>query len=213
MQFPGRFLEHLIPDQMERLSVSFLVDELRRVPGGCACNIAYGLAVLGERPLIFATSGPDAAEYRARMAREGVDVSGWKIEKDVFTASFFVSTDRDQNQVASFYTGAMARARDLSIASLDAKSIALVVVSPNDPDAMRRYARECRERAIPFLFDPSQQVARMSGRELAEGLSGAQILIVNDYESQILAQTTGLHPTALPTPTPLLLPTHHHHRS
>jgi adenosine kinase len=208
MQFPGRFLEHLIPDQMERLSVSFLVDELRRVPGGCACNIAYGLALLGERPLIFATSGPDAAEYRARMAREGVDVSGWKIEKDVFTASFFVSSDRDQNQVASFYTGAMARARNLSIASLDAKSIALVVVSPNDPDAMRRYARECRDGGIPFLFDPSQQVARMSGTELAEGLSGAQILIVNDYESQILAQKTGLEPEALEERVPVLVVTH-----
>jgi len=208
MQFPGRFLEHLIPDQMERLSVSFLVDDLRRVPGGCACNIAYGLALLGERPLIFATSGPDAADYRARMAREGVDVSGWKIEKDVFTASFFVSTDRDQNQVASFYTGAMARARHLSIKSLDAAAIALVVISPNDPEAMLRYARECRQKKIPFLFDPSQQVARMSGSELADGLAGAWILIVNDYESQILAQKTGLEPEALEERVPILVVTH-----
>ena len=139
MQFPGRFLEHLIPDQMSRLSVSFLVDELRRVPGGCACNIAYGLALLGERPLLFATAGPDAAGYRDALAGEGIDVSGMKIEDDVFTASFFVSTDRDQNQVASFYTGAMARARNLSIRSLDPNAISLVVISPNDPEAMMRY--------------------------------------------------------------------------
>jgi adenosine kinase len=208
MQFPGRFLEHLIPDQMSRLSVSFLVDELRRVPGGCACNIAYGLALLGECPLIFATAGSDAAEYRARMEREGIDVSGWKTEKDLFTASFFVSTDRDQNQVASFYTGAMARARTLSLFSLDPRTIALAVISPNDPEAMKKYARECREKKIPFLFDPSQQVARMSGDDLAEGLAGARILILNDYESQILRQKTGLTSEELEARVPVLVVTH-----
>src|SRR5512143_1480797 len=106
MTFPGRFVEHLIPDRLSRLSVSFLVDEMRRVPGGCAANIAYGLALLGENPLLFATAGHDAREYRDRLAADGVDVSGLRLCEDVFTASFFVSTDRDQNQLASFYTGA-----------------------------------------------------------------------------------------------------------
>ena len=115
MRFPGRFVEHLIPDRMERLSVSFLVDEMRRVPGGCGANIAYGLALLGEKPLLLATAGRDAADYRDWLGRHGVDVSGLRIHEDVFTASFFVSTDRDQNQLASFYTGAMARARDLPL--------------------------------------------------------------------------------------------------
>ncbi len=208
MTFPGQFVEHLIPDQMSRLSVSFLVDEMRRVPGGCAPNIAWSLALLGERPLLFATAGSDAAEYRDRLARGGVDVSGLRIHEDVFTASFFVSTDRDQNQIASFYTGAMARARDLSLDALDPESIALVILSPNDPAAMARYAEECRRAAIPFLYDPSQQVARLSGGDLLEGLAGAAILIVNDYEFGILTQKTGLSREDLEEQVPVVVITH-----
>lgn len=192
MRFPGRFVEHLIPDHLSRLSVSFLVDDMRRVPGGCAPNIAYGLALLGDRPLLLASAGHDAQEYREHLAREGVDVSGLALHEDLFTASFFVSTDQDQNQLASFYTGAMARARELSIRGLRDSGVALVVISPNDPIAMARYARECREIRIPFLYDPSQQVARLSGRELREGLKGAAILIANDYEFAILTHKTGL---------------------
>jgi adenosine kinase len=192
MRFPGRFVEHLIPDRLSRLSVSFLVDEMRRVPGGCAPNIAYGLAVLGDAPVIFATAGLDAADYRQRLAAEGVDVRWLVLQEDLFTASFFVSTDSDQNQLASFYTGAMARARDLSIESVAGARPAIVLVSPNDPEAMRRYTAECRRMGIPFLYDPSQQVARLSGEELLAGLTGAWALIMNDYESGILAQKTGL---------------------
>ena len=192
MTFPGRFVEHLIPDQMSRLSVSFLVDEMRRVPGGCGPNIAYGLALLGESPMLFATAGRDAVEYRDRLAAEGVDVSGLELHDDLFTASFFVSTDRDQNQLASFYTGAMARARALSLRTLGDASPALVVIAPNDPQAMERYAGECRELAIPFLYDPSQQVARLSGEEFLQGLEGAWALIANDYELGIVTQKTGL---------------------
>ena len=192
MTFPGRFVEHLIPDQMARLSVSFLVDEMRRVPGGCGPNIAYGLALFGERPVLLATAGDDAAAYRDRLAREGVDVSAMRLEPDLFTASFFVSTDLDQNQLASFYTGAMSRARELTIRSLDPATLAFVVISPNDPAAMASHARECREFEIPFLYDPSQQVTRMSAEEMREGFRGAAILIVNDYELGILGRKTGL---------------------
>ena len=192
MTFPGHFVEHLIPDRLSRLSVSFLVDQMRRVPGGCAANIAYGLALLGETPLLVATAGKDAVEYRDRLSREGVDVSRVRICEDVFTASFFVSTDLDQNQLASFYTGAMARARELSIRALAADHVGLVVISPNDPEAMARYAADCRALSIPFLYDPSQQVARLSGEELLEGSAGAWLLIVNDYEFGILTQKTGL---------------------
>ena len=208
MTFPGRFVEHLIPDRLSRLSVSFLVDEMRRVPGGCAPNIAYSLALLGETPLLFATAGRDAGEYRDRLEREGVDVSGLRLHDDVFTASFFVSTDRDQNQIASFYTGAMARAGDLSIEALDARSIALVVISPNDPAAMARYAAECRALDIPFLYDPSQQVARLTGEELREGMDGASIVIVNDYEFGILTHKTGLAREEIEERTPVLVVTH-----
>jgi adenosine kinase len=208
MSFPGRFVEHLVPDRLSRLSVSFLVDEMRRVPGGCAANIAYGLALLGEHPLLLATAGHDAREYRDRLAAEGVDVSGLRLCEDLFTASFFVSTDRDQNQLASFYTGAMARARELSLCGLDPARVALVVISPNDPDAMTRYADECRREGLPFLYDPSQQVARLSGEDLRNGLSGAAILIVNDYEFGILTQKTDFSREELEARVPVLVVTH-----
>ena len=208
MTFPGRFVEHLVPDQLSRLSVSFLVDEMRRVPGGCAANIAYGLALLGDRPLLFATAGHDAREYRDRLAEEGVDVSGLRLCDDVFTASFFVSTDQDQNQLASFYTGAMARARELSLRIFDPLDVALVVISPNDPEAMERYAEESRQEGMPFLYDPSQQVARLDGEQLRRGLAGARILIVNDYEFGILTQKTGLTREELEALVPVVVVTH-----
>ncbi len=208
MRFPGRFVEHLIPDRMQRLSVSFLVDQMRRVPGGCAPNIAYGLALLGERPRLLATAGHDAAEYREALRASGVDVSGLVLHPDVFTASFFVSTDEDQNQLASFYTGAMARARDLSIEAAGGRSASLVIVSPNDPEAMKRYAEECRRLASPFLYDPSQQVARLGGDELLEGLRGAWMLVVNDYELGIIGQKTGLTREGIEERVPRLVTTH-----
>jgi adenosine kinase len=208
MTFPGKFTEHLIPDRMSRLSVSFLVDEMRRVPGGCGPNIAYGLALFGERPVLLATAGDDAAAYRDRLAREGVDVSAMRLEPDLFTASFFVSTDLDQNQLASFYTGAMARARELTIRSLDPSTAAFVVISPNDPPAMASYAQECREFEIPFLYDPSQQVTRLSAEEMREGFRGAAILIVNDYELGILSHKTGLTREQLADEVPVFIVTH-----
>ncbi|MGH9399206.1 MAG: carbohydrate kinase family protein, partial [Thermoanaerobaculia bacterium] len=207
MRFPGRFVDHLIPDRLSRLSVSFLVDEMRRVPGGCGPNIAYGLALLGERPLLLATAGHDAAAYRDRLAGEGVDVSGLVLQDDVFTASFFVSTDEQQNQIASFYTGAMARARDLSLEGA-ASGTSLVFVSPNDPAAMERYARECRELKLPFVYDPSQQVARLTGEELTDGLAGAWLLIVNDYEFGVLTHKTGLSRADIEGRVPVLVVTH-----
>ncbi len=208
MTFPGKFTEHLIPDRMSRLSVSFLVDEMRRVPGGCGPNIAWGLALLGERPSLLATAGVDAAEYRDRLAAEGIDVSGLRLDPDLFTASFFVSTDLDQNQVASFYTGAMARAHRFPLDTLDADSIAFVAISPNDPPAMAAHAAFCRERGIPFLYDPSQQVTRLSGEEMTQGFQGAAILIVNEYEFGILTHKTGLTREEIERQVPVLIVTH-----
>jgi len=191
MTFPGRFLEHFLPDRLHRISVSFLVDEMRRVRGGCAPNIAYGLAQFGDRPKIVASAGRDAADYREWLAGNGIDVSGLRIHDDVFTASFFVSTDRDQNQIASFYAGAMGRAGEAPLFDGD-EPAAWVIVSPNAPEAMARYPRECRSAGVPFLYDPSQQVARLSGEELREGLCGAAVLICNEYEFGIVSQKTGL---------------------
>jgi len=190
MSFPGHFTDHILPDKLDNISLSFLVDDMQRVYGGCAPNIAYSLALLGERPVLMASAGKDAVEYRDWLASSGIDTSLLCICEDCFTASFFVSTDLDQNQIASFYTGAMARACELSIHAIENPE--LVIISPNDPQAMDKYARECRELGIPYLYDPSQQVARVEGDELLEGLTGAHILILNDYEYSILQKKTGL---------------------
>jgi adenosine kinase len=197
MHFPGRFTDHILPDKLDHISLSFLVDEMRKVRGGCAPNIAYSLALLGERPYLMATAGQDGGEYRDWLERNGVDTSLVRICEDCFTASFFVNTDLDQNQIASFYTGAMARARELSFHDIIKRSDIvdkpdIAIISPNDPEAMRKYARECRELNIPYIYDPGQQVARVDGAELAEGLTGAKILILNDYEYGILKKKTGL---------------------
>jgi adenosine kinase len=190
MSFPGKFTEHLMPEHVQRVSLSFLVDQMDKRRGGCAPNIAYSLALLGERPRLMATAGQDFAEYRAWLEASGVDTSLVRDVPDKFTASFFCSTDQDNNQIASFYTGAMAHAAELSFR--DAGDCDLAIVSPNDPKAMLQYAEECRTLRIPFIFDPGQQCARMSGGELADGLAGAAIVICNDYEFELLRQKTGL---------------------
>jgi adenosine kinase len=207
MTFPGRFLDVLVPDRMHRLSVSFLVDEMRRVRGGVAPNIAYSLALLGERPLVVAAAGRDAADYRRWLEDAGVDVAGFTIFEEFFTSSFFVSTDRDQNQLATFYAGAMRRARDLSLRRFDPASIGLAVIGPNDPEAMDAYARECRELGIPFLFDPSQQLARLSAEDLLTGLDGASILIGNEYEFGIIEKKTGLSEAEILSRVPVVVVT------
>ncbi len=192
MTFPGRFSDHILPDQIHKLSVSFLVDEMRKQRGGCAANIAYNLALLGERPRLMGTVGRDFDAYGAWLQGRGVDTSLVRIEADLFTASFFVSTDQDGNQIANFYTGAMARARDLSLRTLDQDEIDLVVISPNDPQAMVAYAAECQAMSVPYLYDPSQQIVRLSGDELTMGLEGCSILVVNEYEFEMLREKTGL---------------------
>ena len=190
MSFPGHFTDHILPDKLDSISLSFLVDDMRRVHGGCGPNIAYSLALLGERPVLMATAGKDATEYLDWLGRNGIDTSLLCICDDCFTASFFVTTDLDQNQIASFYTGAMARACDLSLYAVTDPEI--VIISPNDPAAMSKYANECRELGVPYIYDPSQQVARVDGDELLAGLTGARVLILNDYEYSILQKKTGL---------------------
>jgi adenosine kinase len=190
MSFPGSFSEHLLPDHLARVSVSFLVDSMDKRRGGCAPNIAYTLALLGERPRLMATAGQDFEQYRQWLEAAGVDTSLVKIIDGKFTASFFCSTDKDGNQIASFYTGAMAHAGELSLRS--AEGCDLAIISPNDPAAMVQYAAECRTLSIPYVFDPSQQVARLSAEDLREGVAGASIVVCNDYEFEIIRQKTGM---------------------
>jgi adenosine kinase len=158
--------------------------------GGCAPNIAYTLALLGERPALMAMAGQDFDEYRRWLDAAGVDTSLVREVPGKFTASFFCSTDASNNQIASFYTGAMAHAGELSFRT--AGHVDLAIVSPNDPGAMVQYAEECRALGIRFIFDPGQQCARMSGDELADGVAGAEVVICNDYEYEILQKKTGL---------------------
>ncbi|MGQ9517521.1 MAG: carbohydrate kinase family protein [Anaerolineae bacterium] len=197
MAFPGRFREHFLPERLDVLSVSFLVDSMRVQRGGCAANIAYNLALLGERPTIMATAGRDFGEYRRWLEEQGIDTSGIVEIEDEFTASFFVSTDLENNQIASFYIGAMGRAHELSFRNLNHRDIDLVIISPNDPQAMVNYAAECKELGIPYIYDPSQQIIRLSGEQLIEGTRGAHMLIVNEYEFEMLKKKTGLGEKAL----------------
>ena len=190
MSFPGKFTEHFLPEHFQRVSLSFLVDSMDKRRGGCAPNIAYTLALLGERPYLMGTAGQDFGEYRDWLEAAGIDTSLVPQVPDKFTASFFCSTDQANNQIASFYTGAMAHAAELSFRTVDAPG--LVIVSPNDPAAMIQYAEECRALRIPFIFDPGQQCARMSGAELRDGLTGARLVISNDYEFELLRQKTGM---------------------
>jgi adenosine kinase len=192
MTFPGYFREQIIPEHLDKLSVSFLVDTKESFRGGTGPNIAYSLALLGNRPLLFAAAGKDFGEYRAWLEAQGVDTSAMGIFEDEFTATFSVITDLDHNQIASFHTGAMARAKELSLRQLTGRQIDLVIISPNDPAAMRKYAEECRELGLPFVYDPSQQLARMNGRDLVASMRGAKALTVNEYEYEMARQKSGL---------------------
>ena len=190
MSFPGTFTEHFLPEHFHRVSLSFLVDSMDKRRGGCAPNIAYTLALLGERPMLMATAGEDFGDYRQWLEAAGVDTALVKQVQGKFTASFFCSTDKANNQIASFYTGAMANAGELSFRAV--KDCGLAIISPNDPAAMVQYSEECRTLGIPYIFDPGQQCARMSGDELKEGVVGAAVVICNDYEYELLRQKTGL---------------------
>ena len=192
MSFPGYFKDHILPDKLDSISLSFLVDTMVKQRGGTAPNIAYTLALLGEHPTLMGTVGVDFDEYRASLEESGVDTSYVKVIAGKYTASFFANTDLSNAQIASFYTGAMADARDLSIKDLPKKEFELVVVSPNDPTAMSKYPRECRELSIPYLYDPGQQVVRMDPADIREGIQGAQSLFVNEYEFELIQKHTGL---------------------
>lgn len=194
MSFPGEFSEVILPEHLSRLSLSFLVDTMDKRRGGCAPNIAYTLALLGERPYLMATAGQDFPEYRDWLEAANVDTSLVKVIDGKFCASFFCNSDRKNNQIASFYTGAMANAGELSFRGTQAD---LVIISPNDPQAMVQYAEECRALGLRHIYDPGQQVARSTPDELRQGIVGATILICNDYEFEVIRSKTGLDEQAV----------------
>lgn len=192
MSYPGEFKEMLLADNLENISVSFLVDDMTRHRGGVAANVAYSLALLGERPLLVGAAGCDFDEFRIALEQAGVDTSGVQVHADLYTASFFVSTDRRHGQIASFYSGAMARAKDLSLSQWLRRNLDYVLVSPNDPAAMQNHIAECRSNGTPYIYDPSQQVARSDEEGLSDGIDGAYLVIVNEYEFGALCGKTGL---------------------
>ncbi|HKS44564.1 MAG TPA: carbohydrate kinase family protein [Amycolatopsis sp.] len=193
MHFPGRFAEQLVADQLHRVSLSFLADDLVVRRGGIGANVAFGLGVLGVRPVLVGAVGEDFADYRSWLERHGVDTAGVHVSEVAHTARFVCTTDDDLCQIATFYTGAMAEARNIELEPIARRcgGLSLVLISPDDPEGMLRHAEECRQRGYPFAVDPSQQLARMSGEQARAFVDGARYLFTNDYEWELLLRKTG----------------------
>lgn len=193
MTFPGRFVDSFVSDKIDRVSLSFLVDELEVRRGGVAPNIAFGMGCLGLRPVLVGAVGPDFADYRSWLERHGVDCDSVHVSQVRHTARFVCTTDEDQNQIASFYAGAMSEARDIELGPVAQRvgGLDMVLVGANDPEAMLRHTEECRYRGIPFAADPSQQLARMEGPQIRHLIQGAAILFCNEYEAALISQKTG----------------------
>lgn len=193
MTFPGRFAELLVEGELANVSLSFLVDELVVLNGGVAGNIAFSLGLLGTRPVLVAAVGKDFDHYRLWLEGHGVDTESVQVSDTRHTARFLCTTDADKNQIASFYPGAMSEAGEIELAPVAERlgRIDMVVIGPNDPAAMARHTRECRERGYPFMADPGQQLARLDGDVIRELVDGATYLVTNSYERTLLAQKTG----------------------
>ncbi|GLP74954.1 adenosine kinase [Mycobacterium antarcticum] len=193
MKFPGKFSEQLLADHLQKVSLSFLVDDLVLHRGGVAGNMAFAIGVLGGDVTLVGAAGKDFDEYRDWLSSHGVDCSSVLISDSAYTARFVCTTDEDMAQIASFYPGAMSESRNIKLADVVSRteSIDLVIVGANDPDAMFLHTEECRALGLPFAADPSQQLARLSGEEIRKLIDGATYLFTNDYEWDLLLQKSG----------------------
>lgn len=193
MTFGGRFADSLIVEQLDKVSLSFLADELQIRRGGVAANISFGMANLGQRPILVGAVGEDFADYRSWLQRHGVDCESVLVSNTAHTARFVCTTDEDMAQIATFYAGAMAQAREIELQPVADRvgGLDLVLVGPNDPVAMKRHTEECRARGVPFASDPSQQLAWLDGRGIVELVEGATYLFTNEYESHMIKEKTG----------------------
>lgn len=194
MTFPGRFNEQLVDDQLERLSLSFLVDSLEVRIGGVAANIAFGMGLLGHRPILVGAIGHDfPAEHEQWLHDHNIDLESVRVSQDLHTGRFLCTNDQAESQIASFYPGAMAEACDITLQPIVERvgGLDLVVVSPNDPAAMENHTREAMELGIDVLADPSQQIARLNGDGLKSLIEGAAYLVGNDYERSLIERKTG----------------------
>jgi adenosine kinase len=190
MTFPGRFVDQLMPDKLDKIALSFLVDTLEIRRGGVAANIAFSLGCLGLRPLLVGTAGSDFADYRAWLEQHGVDTSGVRESTRHHTARFIGTTDADMNQIASFYPGAMTEDRDIDLAEL-AGRVELVLIGASDPDAMLAFTKQCAANQIPFAADTSWQLARLDGEQVKSLITGADYLFCNEYEAELTEHKTG----------------------
>ena len=205
MVFEGRFGEHILPERVHMLNVSFLTPKLKREFGGCAANIAFNLRGLGGEPIILATVGQDADAYLERFAALGIDTTHVLRLATHYTAQCFITTDLADNQITAFHPGAMSEAHCVS--ALDAAPAAFGIVAPNGKDAMLRHARELRDAGVPFMFDPGQGLPMFDGAELRDLIGAATAVAVNDYESQLLVQRTGWSETEIAARVPTLIVT------
>jgi len=193
MTFPGKFTDSLVEGSLAKVSLSFLVDNLDIHRGGCAANIAFGMGALGLNPLLVAAVGKDWADYNDWLIRHGVNTDHVRISKDLYTATFIVTTDEELNQIASFFPGAMSEARELDIKAIAEREggIDLFLIGPDDPEAMMRHSQTARDMGIPMAADPSQQLARMDGESVKHLVTGAKYLFLNEYELALMLQKTG----------------------
>jgi len=193
MSFPGKFRDSLVVEQLDKIALSFLVEELEVRRGGIAANIAFGMGCLGLDPILVGAVGQDFADYRSWLQRHRVDTGSVHVSELRHTARFVCTTDQDHAQIASFYAGAMRDARDIELAPIAERvgGLDLVVVSANDPEAMLRHTEECRVRGYAFAADPSQQAAWMDGNGLRQLIDGATYLFANEYEAALIEQKTG----------------------
>jgi adenosine kinase len=193
MTYKGRFADSLVVDQLDKISLSFLVDDLEIRRGGVAANIAFGMANLGQQPILVGAAGEDFADYRSWLERHGVDCDSVHISETRHTARFICTTDDHMAQIATFYAGAMSEARQIELGPVAARvgGLDLAVISSNDPEAMLRHTQECRTRKIPFAADPSQQLAFMDGDSIRELIDGATYLFTNEYEAALTEKKTG----------------------
>jgi adenosine kinase len=196
MTFPGRFADSLVVDQLDKIALSFLVEDLEIRRGGCAANIAFGLGSLGQRPVLVGAVGTDFVDYRSWLERHNVDCESVHVSEQKHTARFVCTNDSTMAQIASFYAGAMSEAREIELRPIVDRiggdvEVDYVHIGPNDPEAMLRHTQECRDRGYRFVADPSQQLAFGDGQMIRDLVEGADLLFTNEYEAALLCQKTG----------------------
>lgn len=190
MVFQDQFKNHILPDKIHKLSVAFYVPEMRREFGGTAGNIAYNMQLLDGNPLIMATAGEDFGTYTQWLTKNQLNTTHVKIVPDTYTAQAYITTDIDDNQITAFHPGAMTQSHQNSVK--DTMNVSLAIIAPDGRDGMFQHARECYEAGIPFMFDPGQGLPMFNGEELLYFIEMADYLAVNDYESQVIQDKTGL---------------------